>query len=50
MSEKGYCNWCDKLTNSIVKVFEEGRLIWSGCSDCFVKKKRLENNEQIVKD
>ena len=46
MSEKGYCNWCDTQTNSIVKVFEEGRLIWTGCPDCYVKKKEIEKHER----
>ena len=44
MSEKGYCRWCDSQTSSIVKVFKEGRLVWVGCPDCYVKKKELENN------
>ena len=39
MSEKGYCNWCETLTNSIVKEYKEGRLVWSGCPDCYVKRK-----------
>ncbi len=42
----GYCKWCDTLTNSIVKQYDKGRLIWVGCSDCsdcFVKKKENES-------
>ena len=44
----GYCKWCDTLTNSIVKVFEKGRLIWSGCPDCYVKRKESKKNAKKV--
>ena len=44
MSEKGYCKWCDTQTNAIVKLQDEGRLVWVGCPDCYAKKKELENN------
>ena len=37
----GYCNWCDTLTNSIVKVYDSGKLIWSGCPDCYQKRKEI---------
>lgn len=36
----GYCKWCDKLTNSIVKVFNNGKLIWAGCPNCYLEKKK----------
>jgi hypothetical protein len=42
MSEKGYCKYCDTVTNSIVKEYENGQLIWVGCIDCHEKKKELE--------
>jgi len=35
----GYCNWCDSTTNSIIKVFESGVLIWIGCNSCYEKQK-----------
>ena len=41
----GYCKWCDTLTNSIIKVLESGRLVWTGCSDCYKKKKEIEKND-----
>ena len=46
MSEKGYCRWCDTQTNAIVKLLDNGRLIWVGCPDCFVKKKELEKHAE----
>ena len=44
MSEQkeNYCRWCDMLTNTIIKRLEEGRLVWVGCPDCYVKKKKAE--------
>jgi len=38
----GYCKWGDTLTNSIVKQYEDGILLWVGCPDCFVEKKKSE--------
>ena len=35
MSERGYCKWCDTLTNAIIKVFENGVMIWTGCINCY---------------
>jgi len=46
-NKSAYCKWCDTLTNSIVKVLEEGRLVWVGCPDCFTKKKELENARKM---
>ena len=44
----GYCKYCDSQTNGIVKIFENGVLVWAGCSDCYLKKKELEKDvEQI---
>ena len=43
MSERGYCNWCDTLTNSIIKVYKDGVLIWVGCSKCYEEKKESED-------
>jgi len=40
----GYCNWCDTLTNNIVKLHDHGKIIWSGCLGCYEKKKELEND------
>lgn len=40
----GYCKYCDSMTNSIIRVFENGILIWTGCSDCYIKKKELEKD------
>ena len=41
--KKGYCNWCDTLTNRIIKEYDDDdRLIWVGCVDCYNKKKELE--------
>jgi len=40
----GYCKYCDSQKNSIIKVFENGVLVWTGCSDCYLKKKESEEN------
>lgn len=40
--ERGYCKYCDTLTDSMVKVYEFGQLIWAGCINCYEKKKELE--------
>jgi hypothetical protein len=40
----GFCKWCDTLTNSIITVYEKGRLVWVGCTGCYEKKKELEKN------
>lgn len=42
------CKWCDTLTNTLVKVFDievfdEGRLVWVGCPDCYEKKKEIKS-------
>ena len=39
-----YCKWCDTLTNSIVKVYDSGKLIWIGCLDCRTKRNEMRNN------
>jgi len=39
--EKGYCKWCDTLTNNIIKQYKEGRLVWVGCADCYTAKTEL---------
>jgi len=46
MSEK--CRWCDppRETNCIIKVLDNGRLVWVGCPDCYVKKKELEKHAE----
>ena len=44
----GYCKYCDTQTNSVVKQYENGRLTWAGCPDCYVKKKRLENDTKQI--
>jgi len=41
----GYCKWCDTLTNNIVKLHDHGKVIWSGCLDCYTKKKEIEKHE-----
>jgi len=46
----GYCKWCDTLTNSIVKQYEEGILLWVGCPDCFVKKKGVRETKEKKKE
>jgi len=33
------CKWCGTLTNTIVKVLDKGRLVWIGCTNCYVKRK-----------
>jgi len=33
------CKWCDTSTNTIVKVFDKGRLVWIGCTNCYEKRK-----------
>lgn len=33
------CKWCDTLTNTIVKVFDKGRLVWIGCPNCYENRK-----------
>lgn len=38
-----YCKWCDTPTNSFIKVYEHGRLVWVGCAGCYENKKILEN-------
>jgi len=43
----GYCKYCDSQTNSIIEVFENGMLVWTGCGYCYlkkIKKKELANN------
>jgi len=40
----GYCNWCDTTTNRIIKQFDNGVLIWTGCIDCFLKRNEAKNN------
>lgn len=42
----GYCKWCDTLTNSIVKLYDSGRLVWVGCVDCHEKKKKAEKESE----
>ena len=44
MSEQktNHCNWCDTLTNSIIKVLDHGYLVWVGCAGCYENKKILE--------
>ena len=44
----GYCKWCHTLTNSIVKEYELGVLVWVGCSDCCVKKKEIAKHAKKV--
>jgi hypothetical protein len=39
-----YCNWCGELTNTLVKELESGILQWSGCSDCYIKKKKRDSH------
>ena len=39
--KSGFCHWCDTLTNSIVKESDNGRLVWTGCPDCYIKRKEL---------
>jgi len=45
----GYCKYCDTLTNSIIKVYESGVLIWTGCPSCYARVKELKNNAAIKK-
>ena len=40
------CNWCDTLTNSIVKEYEHGHLVWVGCADCFIKQRSSKNEKR----
>jgi len=43
--EKGYCRWCDTQTNTMIREHDEqGRLIWVGCADCYVKKESLKKH------
>ncbi len=38
----GYlCKWCNTLVNSNVEKFdpETGMLVWTGCRDCYEKRK-----------
>ena len=44
----GFCKWCDTLTNSIVKVFESGCLIWVGCPNCYEKGKYIKRGLKYV--
>ena len=41
---QNHCKWCDTFGNVVVKVFEYGVLVWVGCPDCSVKKKKSEKN------
>jgi len=41
----GYCKYCNTTTNDIVEEYKDGRLIWSGCIDCYEKKRELENGQ-----
>jgi len=42
--EKSLCRWCNLQSNAIVKEYEQGRLIWVGCADCYEKKERLKKD------
>jgi hypothetical protein len=42
----GYCKWCDTLTNSIIKLYDSGRLVWVGCVGCYENKKELEKQNE----
>jgi hypothetical protein len=44
----GSCKWCDTLTNSIVKLYESGRLVWVGCAACYEKKKKAEKESEGI--
>ena len=41
----GYCKWCDTLTDTIIKVVYNGRLVWTGCPSCYEKRKKRNENE-----
>ena len=45
----GYCKYCDTLTNKIVKVYDNGVLVWAGCVDCREKRNELKNNAGFTK-
>ena len=38
----GYCHWCDKLSNSIIKKYDKGMLVWVGCISCYDIKTKIE--------
>ena len=44
-----YCKYCGTLTNSAVKVYDKGRLVWVGCLDCRTKRNEMRNNATIKK-
>ena len=52
MSEsKSLCKWCNIQvpTNKIIKVRDNGFVVWIGCFDCYTKKKEIENNAETKK-
>ena len=40
------CKWCNTIKNSVIKEYDQGRLTWVGCVDCYKKRKELENNAE----
>jgi hypothetical protein len=50
--EKSYCKWCDTLikSNTVVKEYKAGRLVWVGCIDCFRAKTELKKKDVTDKE